>query len=127
VKRSSHRDIAVITDAQRSLDDQLRSRQIRYLVMMSIRAVCLILAAVLVSTKPPLLPLWLTLCVAGMVLLPWFAVLVANDRLPKDEHRLPPGPENALTARGEPTVIDGGSDAFDTLGGRPDERQGSAQ
>lgn len=106
----------VITDAQQSQDDQLRSRQIRYLVMMSIRALCLILAAVLVTVRPPLLPLWLVLCVLGMVLLPWLAVLIANDRPAKEEHRLSrrlrrsgreePAPDNALTRRGEPTVID---------------------
>jgi threonine/homoserine/homoserine lactone efflux protein len=48
--------------------------------MMGIRVVCLIAGAILLSTKPPLLPLWLVLCAAGMVLLPWMAVLIANDR-----------------------------------------------
>jgi hypothetical protein len=111
VKRGQRRTV-VITDAQPSHDDQLRSRQIRYLVMMSIRAGCLILAAVLVATKPPLLALWLVLCVTAMVLLPWLAVLVANDRPVRPEHRLvhraPPSAEapNTLRTRAEPTVID---------------------
>jgi hypothetical protein len=128
VRRSSQRDVVVITDAQRSLDDQLRSRQVRYLVMMSIRAACLILAAILVSTKPPLMPLWLALCVAAMVLLPWMAVLVANDRLPKEEHRLghhrgeAEAPRNTLAARGEPTVIDTEPGAFGKIDDRADER-----
>ena len=30
-----------------------------------------------------LLGLWLVLCAAGMVFLPWAAVLIANDRPPK--------------------------------------------
>src|SRR5688572_30166323 len=48
--------------------------------MMGLRAVCLILGAVLISVRPPLLPVWLILCAAGMVFLPWAAVLIANDR-----------------------------------------------
>ena len=73
----------LITDAARSQSDQLRSRQIRYVTMMAMRAGCLILGAVLISARPPLLPVWLTLCAAGMVFLPWAAVLIANDRPPK--------------------------------------------
>lgn len=73
----------LITDAARSQDAQLRSRQIRYVSMMSVRAGCLILGGILISARVPLLPLWLTLCALGMVLLPWMAVLIANDRPPK--------------------------------------------
>jgi Flp pilus assembly protein TadB len=79
---------ALITDAERSPDDQLRSRQIRYVVMMSIRAVCLVIAAVLVGSNAPMLWLWVPLCVVGMVLLPWLAVIIANDRPPKEKYRL---------------------------------------
>jgi uncharacterized membrane protein len=73
----------VITDAAQSPSDQLRSREKRYVTMMAARVACLIIGGVLVSLDVPLLPLWLTLCVAGMVLLPWMAVLIANDRLPR--------------------------------------------
>jgi hypothetical protein len=73
----------VITGAARSPSEQLRSREIRYVTMMALRAACLILGAILISVKPPLLPLWLALCAAGMVFLPWAAVLIANDRPPK--------------------------------------------
>ncbi|WP_211192519.1 DUF3099 domain-containing protein [Actinoplanes sp. TBRC 11911] len=79
VKKQSERPV-LITNAARSQEAQFRSRQIRYVTMMSIRAACLVLGAVLVSVHPPLLWLWLVLCVAGMVLLPWMAVLIANDR-----------------------------------------------
>jgi hypothetical protein len=82
---------ALITNAARSQDDQLRSRKIRYVAMMSGRAVCLIIGAILVSVRPPLLPLWLVLCAAGMVFLPWAAVLIANDRPPKSRAN-PPAP-----------------------------------
>ncbi|MEU4420362.1 DUF3099 domain-containing protein [Actinoplanes sp. NPDC024001] len=82
MKKQPERPV-LITDAARSQDDQLRSRQIRYVTMMSVRAGCLILGGVLISAKVPLLPLWLALCALGMVLLPWMAVLIANDRPPK--------------------------------------------
>jgi hypothetical protein len=84
----------LITDAARSQSEQLRSRQVRYVTMMGLRAGCLILGAILISVKPPLLPLWLILCAAGMVFLPWAAVLIANDRPPKSkaERNAPPSP-----------------------------------
>ncbi|MDI6103295.1 DUF3099 domain-containing protein [Actinoplanes sp. NEAU-A12] len=75
----------LITDAARSQDAQLRSRQIRYVSMMAVRAGCLILGGILISAQVPLLPLWLALCALGMVLLPWMAVLIANDRPPKSK------------------------------------------
>jgi hypothetical protein len=78
----------LITDAERSPEQELRAREIRYVLMMGVRVLCVIVAAVLVMTDAPLLPLWLTLCVAGAVILPWTAVMLANDRAPKAEHRL---------------------------------------
>ena len=84
VKKQPERPV-LITDAERSQNDQFRSRQIRYVTMMGVRAGCLVLGAVLISVKPPLLPVWLALCAAGMVFLPWFAVLIANDRPPKSK------------------------------------------
>jgi DUF3099 family protein len=91
VKKQQERSV-VITDADRSPADQYRSRQIRYVSMMAARAACLIIGAILVSVRPPLLPLWLILCAAGMVFLPWAAVLIANDRPPrtKAERNAPP-------------------------------------
>ena len=93
----------LITDAPRSPDDQYRSRQVRYVSMMMLRAACLIGGAVLVSVRPPLLPLWLTLCAAGMVFLPWAAVLIANDRPPKKAEKVNrygghPDPGRAITS-----------------------------
>jgi hypothetical protein len=84
VKKQPERPV-LITDAARSQGDQLRSREIRYVMMMGLRVTCLIVGAVLISVKPPLLPLWLILCAAGMVLLPWMAVLIANDRPAKSK------------------------------------------
>ncbi|MEV4200618.1 DUF3099 domain-containing protein [Micromonospora globbae] len=87
VKRQAYQPI-LITDASRSQDDQLTSRQRRYVLMMGIRVACLVVGAILVGAQAPMLWLWLPLCVLGMVLIPWLAVLLANDRPPKEEHRL---------------------------------------
>jgi hypothetical protein len=76
-----------ITDAQRSQEDQLRTRQTRYILMMSVRVLAVIAAAVLVNLQPPLLWFWLALCGLGMIVVPWVAVMLANDRLPKERHR----------------------------------------
>lgn len=87
MKRRAPRPV-VITNAERSQEDQLRTRTIRYVVMMSIRVVFLVLAVVLVTLQPPLLWLWLVLCGLGMAFIPWIAVVLANDRLPRERHRL---------------------------------------
>jgi hypothetical protein len=87
VRRRANRPV-LITDAQRSLDDQLRTRQIRYVTMMATRVVFLIIGGVLISARAPLLWLWLILCAAGMTVLPWLAVILANDRPPKEKYRL---------------------------------------
>jgi uncharacterized membrane protein len=70
----------LITDAAENPEKELRRREIRYVIMMSVRALCLVAGAVLVSTKPPLWGLWLILCIVGMVVIPWLAVILANDR-----------------------------------------------
>jgi hypothetical protein len=56
--------------------------------MMLIRAVCVVVFAVLVGTRPPLMWLWLALTGVAAVLIPWLAVILANDRPPKEKHRL---------------------------------------
>jgi Flp pilus assembly protein TadB len=72
-----------ITDAAMSLDEERRIRTTRYVVMMSIRGVLVIVCGILVMAEVPLLWLWLIFGVAGMAVLPWLAVLLANDRLAK--------------------------------------------
>ncbi len=67
------RDRAVyrITGAQRSLGDDIRSRQRRYAISMAIRTLCFVLAVVTSG--------WLRWAmIAGAVALPYFAVVVAN-------------------------------------------------
>lgn len=105
----------VITDAEYSQDDQLLSREIRYVITMGIRALCLVAAAILVGVHASHPAIWLPLLIVGMVVLPWMAVILANDRPPKEKYRLlhrfrqrqpeqPPGPP-AITS-GEHKIID---------------------
>ncbi|KIR65695.1 DUF3099 domain-containing protein [Micromonospora haikouensis] len=115
MKRQAYQPI-LITDAARSQDDQLTSRQRRYVVMMGVRVACVIVGAILVGAQAPMLWLWLPLCGLGMVLIPWLAVLLANDRPPKEKHRLAnrfqprrtdPAPPMSLAAEERPhKVID---------------------
>jgi hypothetical protein len=106
---------AVITSAERSPAEERHSREIRYLLMMSVRALCLIAAAVLISVRPPLLWLWLAICAVGMVVVPWLAVILANLGSPPEDRRwvnrrrraTAPEPDpRALPSAAPPRVID---------------------
>jgi hypothetical protein len=78
-KPTGRQPVALITEAELSPGDQLRSRQRRYLAMMGTRVVCLIGSAVAYSVHA----MWaIPILIAGMVALPWMAVLIANDRPP---------------------------------------------
>jgi hypothetical protein len=70
-----------ITDAAMSLEEERRYRTIRYVVMMSIRGLLVIVLGILAIAEAPMVWLWLPLGVIGMAVLPWLAVLPANDRL----------------------------------------------
>jgi Flp pilus assembly protein TadB len=113
VKRA--RRPVLITDAELSPAEELRRRQTRYIVMMLLRTLCLILAAVLAGLQVPLLGLWVLLCLIGAVVLPWLAVVLANNRMVKPQYRLfarrragstAESAQPALSARVEPPVID---------------------
>jgi hypothetical protein len=73
--------------------------------MMLFRVVCLVGAALIVANKPPLWGLWTILCVLGAVLLPWFAVILANDAPPR-KHRPPAPPDQTAIDQREQKVID---------------------
>lgn len=60
-----------VTEAQRALSDEQVSRQRRYLVSMGIRTAC-VLAAIVI----PGWPRWVF--IAGAVVLPYLAVVIAN-------------------------------------------------
>lgn len=99
---------ALITAAEPSYDEQLRSRRIRYSIMMGLRIPCLILAALLYQTP------WLAITVAALSIpLPWMAVLIANDRPAQKRRRVAPvtvSPDRALTS-GTYEIVDGSSAA----------------
>jgi Protein of unknown function (DUF3099) len=73
----------LITDAAEDPERELRRREVRYVAMMLTRALCLVGGAVVVVQKPPLWGLWAVILVIGMVVLPWLAVILANDRAPR--------------------------------------------
>ena len=100
--------VTIITEAEPSQADQLRSRQKRYLIMMGTRIVCLVAGAVCYEVGL----MWaVPLCIVGMVALPWMAVIIANDRPPLKPNRfrrtrIPPAPERAIEAPTRDRVID---------------------
>jgi len=95
---------ALITAAEPSYDEQLRSRRTRYAIMMALRVPCLVVAALLYQTP------WLALTIAALSIpLPWMAVLVANDRPALKRRRMAPitvNPERALPP-GTHEIVDG--------------------
>ena len=93
---------ALITAAEPSYDEQLRARRKRYVIMMSMRVPCLILATLLYQTP------WLAILVIAISIpLPWMAVLIANDRPARKRKKFVPGTinyERALTPGGREIV-----------------------
>lgn len=83
----------LITEAPVNADDEFDHRRKRYLFMMTLRALCIVGAA---STFH--LSGWIAAAfVAAALVLPWAAVLIANDRPPKQElqfRRFLPGGEH---------------------------------
>ena len=70
----------LITAAEPSLAEQHAARKRRYTITMAIRAVSLVLAAVFYQT------VWLMAIFAILgTVLPWIAVVMANDRPPKNK------------------------------------------
>jgi Flp pilus assembly protein TadB len=101
--RSRRPDPVLITEAQIGLDEQHAARKRRYAITMGIRAVAIALAAVFYQT------VWLMAIFAALgIVLPWVAVLMANDRPPKTKlfrgHAA--RPDRTLEARSH-RVIDG--------------------
>jgi hypothetical protein len=108
--RATHgRDEPVlITEAEPSLDEQFNARREKYAIMMGTRALCLVLAAVFYRTW------WLlAFFIVGAVVLPWMAVLIANDRPPKKANKVNrysghPDPGRAIEGpSGSSRVIEG--------------------
>jgi Flp pilus assembly protein TadB len=104
VRRSRADEPVLITTAPESSDDEFDRRRTKYAIMMAMRAVCVIAAALTYRTS---IALALVFVVGGMVL-PWCAVLIANDRPAKkktslghhqdlrSERALPPGDDGRI-------------------------------
>ncbi|MCW2737191.1 DUF3099 domain-containing protein [Nocardioides sp.] len=89
-------DAVRITTARSSAADDMKSRQRRYALSMTIRLVCFV-AAVIVGSG---VAMWLL--VAGAVFLPLFAVVIANAGDQRnDGFRLPEGPSTHELTPGE--------------------------
>jgi hypothetical protein len=100
VRRSKADEPVLITTAPEHSDDEFDRRRIKYAIMMALRAACVLAAALTYRIS---IPLAMAFVVGGMVL-PWCAVLIANDRPAKKrsdrlryhhdlrgERALPPG------------------------------------
>jgi hypothetical protein len=84
----------LITEARRSQAEEHAARKKRYAITMAIRAVCIVLAAVSYPTP------WLMIIFAVLGgVLPWIAVIMANDGPPKSKlraHGYTPRPDRVL-------------------------------
>ncbi|WP_025778415.1 DUF3099 domain-containing protein [Brevibacterium sp. VCM10] len=121
-----------ITTADTALDDDMRSRIIKYSITMGIRTVCFV-AAYFAFVADLHILMWI--CVAGAVVLPYPAVIFANagrertsddrsallDQAPLAE--LPPARGETISGDtlGGETVGDETVDDPDPRGGSPDE------
>jgi hypothetical protein len=93
----------LITDADFSYEEALKVRKQRYKIMMGMRIPLMVLAAVFYQIP------WLAVSLLVLSIpLPWIAVLIANDRLPRkaeDTNRY--RPDRSQLERKEHPVIEG--------------------
>ena len=76
MRRSRADEPVLITTAPENSDDEFDRRRAKYAIMMTLRAVCVIAAATTYRVS-----IWLALgFVVGGMILPWCAVIIANDR-----------------------------------------------
>ncbi len=76
-------DPVLITDAARSYDEELQIRKNRYKIMMGMRIPLMVLAAFFYQIP------WLAVSLLVLSIpLPWIAVLIANDRLPRKAEKV---------------------------------------
>jgi hypothetical protein len=74
-KRPGREQAHVVTEARRSLSDDISYRQRRYLIMMGVRTVCFITAVLLFVNHLG----WITaIPLVGAIVIPYFAVIFAN-------------------------------------------------
>lgn len=98
----------LITTARESGDDEYNRRRKKYAIMMGLRVVCVIAAATTYGYS-----MWLAMAfVVGGTVLPWCAVIIANDRPAKKRQRRPVehhlvNLERALPAGKDGRTVDG--------------------
>jgi len=81
MKRREH--AILVTGAALSREEEFRARKKRYVITMSMRIVLLVGAGLLVQWH-----LWAALVVAAIsIVLPWIAVIMANDGPPKNSKK----------------------------------------
>lgn len=131
-KKDMVRHAQQITTADTALDDDMRSRIIKYSITMGIRTVCFV-AAYFAFVADMHILMWI--CVAGAVVLPYPAVIFANagrERTRDDRSalleqapltELPPARGETISGDtlGGETVDDETVDDPDPRGGSPDE------
>jgi Flp pilus assembly protein TadB len=107
VSRARDDQPALITSAPQASGDEYEQRRKKYAIMMATRAIAIVLAA---CTYRVSIYLALGLVIAGAVL-PWCAVLIANDRPPKRRQvhlgYLAVPSERALPSGSDDRVVDG--------------------
>jgi len=110
-RQRARRDQAhLVTEARQSRSEEISQRERRYLLLMGMRLICFVLAVVLLLHHAG----WLALIpAAGAIVLPYFAVVVANSRRapaasgfrpyePRLPERYSPGAKDRPDAPGEP-------------------------
>jgi hypothetical protein len=108
VRRSHADEPVLITTAPESSDDEYDRRRAKYAILMTLRAVCVIAAATTYRVS-----IWLALAfVVGGMVLPWCAVIIANDRPAKKRaervtYRHDLGAERALPPGDDGRTVDG--------------------
>jgi hypothetical protein len=108
MRRARTPEPVLITSARENPDDEYDRRRKKYAIMMAIRAVCVLVAGLTYRYS-----IWLALgCAIGGMVLPWCAVVIANDR-PARKRAVAParapgtGNERAITAGDDGRVVDG--------------------
>ena len=86
MRRQDKDDPVLITEAAPSYDEEFAARKKRYSLIMACRIPCLILAGIFGIGFN--LPIVAVVFIVLSVPLPWVAVLIANDRLPKKSEKV---------------------------------------
>jgi Protein of unknown function (DUF3099) len=107
MRRTRAEEPVLITTAAESSDEQFDRRRKKYAVMMALRAVCVIAAACTYRVSVVLALLF----VVGGIVLPWCAVIIANDGPAKKRARKVERPgasaQQALPSGADGRTLDG--------------------